>query len=324
MERIIKVGVAGLGNAGRNIHLEILKQRNDFEVCAVCATNLARLQEAESVFGCPGYERFEDLCGDEHIDMIVIATTSHLHASMAMQAMRAGKHVVCEKPMATSAGDAEAMIAVSQETGKMLTVFHNRRLDPDLRYVREVIHSGRLGSLYKIHRNVMNFAIRQDWQLYRNKGGGMLNNWGSHTIDQILYLMQDVPAVKYADVKWLLGVGDAEDYAHFILKFEGGPVVEQELTHSAMQKLPDWLLLGDRGALKIEQAQAVLEYEERGSRIVENIALHGAGLSDWAKFYDNLYDYLTAKDQLLVKAKEACAVIRIIESIRQFPQENHR
>jgi len=105
--KIIKVDIAGLGRNGWGIHgclLEPLKSK--YKVVAVYDPNPERMAEARSRFKCRSYNRFHDMLKDNEVELLINATPSHLHSRYSIEAMKAGKHVVCEKPMARSlAGD---------------------------------------------------------------------------------------------------------------------------------------------------------------------------------------------------------------------------
>jgi scyllo-inositol 2-dehydrogenase (NADP+) len=101
------------------------------------------------------------------VDVIVVATPSHVHATQVLEALRQGKHVVCEKPLALSVADADRMIDAAREAGRVLTVFHNMRYWPDVAKVRQVVESGKLGRIVQIRLTMQRFARRWDWQTLR-------------------------------------------------------------------------------------------------------------------------------------------------------------
>ncbi|MCM8769972.1 MAG: Gfo/Idh/MocA family oxidoreductase, partial [Candidatus Omnitrophica bacterium] len=209
----IKTGIAGLGRSGWNIHARLISQVPElFQITAVCDPEKSRLSEAESNFGCRCYGSFEQMLKEKEMELVVIATPSYLHSKNSIQALKAGFHVVCEKPMALSVRDAEAMIATARSSRKKLAVFHNRRYAPDFLKVKEVITSGKLGRILLIRMAWHNFSRRWDWQTLRKFGGGTLNNTGPHAIDQALQLFGGKKPELFCVMDRVLTLGDADDH----------------------------------------------------------------------------------------------------------------
>ena len=185
----IGIGIAGLGRSGWSIHARVLEGLGDhYRVVAVSDPLAERRAEATERFGCTAHEKFAALLEDDRVEAVVVAAPSHLHAEYTIAALRAGKHVVCEKPMATDLAAATAMAAVAEETGKLLTVFQNYRYHGDVETVRAVIESGVLGRIVLVRIAHHSFTRRWDWQTLQRYGGGTMNNTGPHVIDLGLLL----------------------------------------------------------------------------------------------------------------------------------------
>ena len=101
-----------------------------FRLVAALDSVAKRSDEAAARFGCAVYEDFDSLIGDPAVELLVVATPNHLHAQQAIAAMKAGKHVLCEKPFATSTAEADAVIAAAKHYKRILSIYHNRRFDP--------------------------------------------------------------------------------------------------------------------------------------------------------------------------------------------------
>jgi len=172
MEKI-KVGIAGLGRSGWNIHAFWLSQIPElYQIVAVCDPIEKRRKEAEEKFKCRTYENFEDFVKDDEIEIVIVATLSNLHKEHTIKALKSGKNVVCEKPMAENIEDADEMINTAKETGKLLTIFQNRRYAPDFLKVKEIIDSGILGRIVMIKMSQHSFGRRWDWQTLKNMKEG--------------------------------------------------------------------------------------------------------------------------------------------------------
>jgi predicted dehydrogenase len=249
MSEVVRVGIIGLGRSGWNIHANLLESEPGFKVAAVADELDDRLNEAKARFGCSVYKDYRCMLEDPDVDLVVVATPSHIHASVSIQALEAGKNVLCEKPMALNTSDADAMIEAARRSCKLLSVFHNRRFDADFLKVKEVIESGKLGPVHLVRMGHYLYERRRDWQMLRKFGGGMLNNWGVHFVDRALVLLNYQVESVQADMKHTIGSGDADDHVKIVLKGRNGMVVDLELTACCAVDIPAWIVLGSYGAL---------------------------------------------------------------------------
>jgi len=246
----VKVGIAGLGRSGWRNHAAVLGTLPEmYRVVAVSDPLEERRREAVEKFGCRAYPDFESLIGDDEVELVVIATPSHLHAPQTIKALEAGKNVVCEKPMAATLAEADAMIEAYKKTGRLLTIFQNRRYDPDFLKVKEVIQSGKLGRIVLIKMSWHSFGRRWDWQTLKKFGGGELRNTASHAIDQALQLFGDEEPEVFCDMQRTLTLGDAEDHVKIILRAPGAPMVDIEVTRACAYPQSWWLIMGTQGGL---------------------------------------------------------------------------
>ena len=247
----IRAGIAGLGRSGWGIHASAMKELADrFQVAAVTDPDPQRRAEAEQTFGAKSYDDFESLIGDDTLELIVVATPNQYHAEHAMMAMQAGHDVLCEKPFALSSDEADRVIAVSEQTGKIIAPFQNRRYEASFQQVQSVINSGKLGRIVMIRMAAHNFQRRWDWQTLQRFGGGSLNNTGPHFVDQALELFGDGEPNVFCQMDRTLTLGDADDHAKLILYGEGHPSVEVEITAACPYGQDMWLVMGTQGGLR--------------------------------------------------------------------------
>lgn len=245
----VRVGVAGLGRSGWNIHVEGLRKRSDYKVVAVADPEAERRAEAEEQLGAKAYQAPEEMIADPSLELVVIATPSHTHADLACRALEAGKHVLVEKPMAVNVAEVDRMMAAAKAHGRVLTVYQIRRLDPDYVKAKAIIESGLLGPIVLVRMARCSYQRRNDWQTLRKFGGGMLNNWGAHIVDQGLQLLEGDPVELFADMQNTVAAGDAEDHLKIVLKGAGGMVVDVEISSCAAFPQPEWLVIGKYGSL---------------------------------------------------------------------------
>lgn len=257
----IRVGVIGLGRSGWSNHARFLGRAPDFSLVAVADAVPERRQEAQTAFGCAPYIDAAGLLADPAVELAVICTPSHTHAALAIAALRAGKHVLVEKPMATSVSEADAMLAAAREAGHLLTVFQNRRLDPDFLAIQELLAAGTLGPVHQIRRGIYGYQRRDDWQTLRELGGGLLNNWGAHIVDQALILLGGPHDALFADLRRTVSAGDAEDHVKVVLRGASGrPTVDIEITSACALPQPEWLIMGQWGTLSGSATQLDWRY----------------------------------------------------------------
>lgn len=251
----IRVGIAGLGRSGWNIHAKTLqKMPEQYRVVAVMDLDPARRAEAETTLGCRSYDAFEPLAADREVDLLVVASPNRLHTEHAIAAMRAGRNVVVEKPFAMNSGDADRTIAVAKETGRLLAPFQNRRYESHFLKVKEIIDSGLLGQVVLIRLAWHGFGRRWDWQTLSEFGGGSLNNNGPHVVDHALQLLgpgEPEDLEMFVDLRNGLAAGDCEDHVKITMRRkDGGPTVDFELTSLAACGQERWQVMGTAGGLR--------------------------------------------------------------------------
>jgi predicted dehydrogenase len=246
----IRVGIIGLGRSGWDIHAAGLRDLTDqFRVVAVADPLVERREEAANDFGATTYAVPGQLIADEQVELVVVASPSHTHVQLGLESLRAGKHVVIEKPMAQSVEEVDQLTAVAEAAGLMVTCFQNNRFEPSFLKIREIIDSGRIGDVLLVRRAIHRFARRADWQTLRSHGGGELSNKASHYLDQLLLLIEDSPVSVFADLRRIVSAGDAEDHVKVTLKPRMGPVLEVESSASIAFPQTDWFIAGTAGGI---------------------------------------------------------------------------
>ena len=255
----IKIGVAGLGRSGWNIHAKSLHQLPEFEVVAAMDFDAERRKDAETEMGARTYDNYEALLGDADVEAVVVATPNFLHCEHIIGALDAGKHAICEKPFGTTSAEADQMIEAARRNNKLAAPFQNRRYEAHFQKVQEVLQSGVLGEIHLIRLCVHSFSRRWDWQTLREYSGGQLTNWGPHVIDhalQLLNLDADVMPDVWVDMRNVLSSGDADDHIELMLRAPGkegennGPLVQVEISAAMVYGQDRWQIAGKNGGLK--------------------------------------------------------------------------
>ncbi len=340
-ESPIQVGVVGLGRSGWNIHIRTFTNMQDkFQVVAVHDIDEARLKEASINLGCKTYSGYEDFLADSDVELVVVATPTYLHPHHSILALKSGKKVVCEKPMATNTKDADQMIKASAETGSLLTVFQNRRYSKDYITVKEVIASGKLGRIVQIRMALNSFGRRWDWQTLKEMGGGTLNNNGIHLLDCALQLISEKEPEIFCHLDRALTLGDADDHVKLILKAPEEPLIDIELSSACAYPTETWLVMGTCGTLIGTPAELKWRYikpEELPPRTVdkqstpdrsynreelhfneESWQLEKDDVTPEMSFYNDLYNTIRKGAPLAVTPQEVRKRIAILEKCHQM------
>jgi len=341
MDDKVRVGIAGLGRSGWNIHAAIFENLCDkYKVAAVSDPIEERRREAVERFGCRAYSEFDSLIKDEEVELVVIATPSYLHAPYTIKALEAGKHVVCEKPMATNLSETDAMIEAAKKTGKILTIFQNSLFAPDYLKVKEVIQSGKLGRIVLVKIYSHSFGRRWDWQTLKKLGGGTLRNNAVHLIIQGLQLLGDKDPEIFCDLQRTLTLGDAEDHVKIILKAPNSPLIDIEVTRACAYPQNRWLVMGTQGGLVGSSSSIRWRYfnpKDLPPRQVETSPTPDRSYNreeipwkeeDWSSdeghrssgiaYYNELYKTLRQGAPLAVTPEMVRGVMRVVEKCREY------
>ena len=196
------------------MHSKELEMYKDlYKVVAAMDPEADRLAEMEKRFkGCRTYQNFDELLADKDVELVVVANRSPEHTPYAIKALKAGKYVFVEKPIALSYAEAKQLLAASKKYPGKLFCRHNRRFESAFNHVKEIIDSGILGEVFLIKRRIHSFQRREDWQTIIDCGGGQLNNWGPHIIDQGVQFLNNKVKEVWGDLKKVKALGDAEDH----------------------------------------------------------------------------------------------------------------
>lgn len=338
-----RAGIAGYGGMA-GWHKEMIDTIEGLEIGGVYDIREERLDLAKSQ-GLPCVESMEELLSDESLDFILIATPNDMHRPIAVQAMRAGKHVVCEKPVTLSSEDLEEMIRVSAETGRFLTVHQNRRWDEDFLTVRQIIKEGRLGEVFRLESRVHGSrGIPGDWRQEKQFGGGMVLDWGVHLLDQILLITKGIRCTQVYATLTNVTNQLVDDGFTAELTFENGLTALVEVGTSNFIALPRWYVLGQNGTAVIE------DWEMNGKLVcatgtdeLDVIPVRtAAGLtktmaprrddsifteelpkvtSDIRDFYRNVMGVLDGTETSNIKLDEVARVMRLMEAIFESAQK---
>ena len=253
----IRIAVIGHGFMGHE-HETMLSQMEGIRLIGFSDRDPKQLDDVKE--GLKRYESNEALLADPEVDVVLIAANNNQHHDLVIQAARAGKDIICEKPVAMSLEELDDMVRVTNECGVKFTVHHQRRLDQDFRIMKEIFDQKALGDVYMMKNSLYGFnGNMHDWHVYISEGGGMLYDWGVHLIDQILFMMPEAKITSiYADVRNVINF-EVDDYFKILLRFDNQVMAEVELgTYLLADKPQDkwferhWIMGGNKGTAYVD------------------------------------------------------------------------
>jgi len=198
------------------------------------------------------YESIDTLLNDSDVDAVIIATTNEVHKELSIKAMAAGKHVICEKPVALNAAELEEIIAASKRYNRIFTVNQNRRTNRDFTLMQQSVESGLIGDIYTLESRVQGArGIPKGWRATKELGGGMMLDWGVHLIDQIMHMIDEKVASVYCNM-YFIEYPEVDDSFCLTMIFESGLAAIVEVSTNSYIKLPRWYVRGKSGTLKID------------------------------------------------------------------------
>ena len=335
----IHVGLIGFGMAGQVFHAPIIEAVDGLRLHKVMVREAGRRELLNTRYPTAvGVASVNEIIGAEDIDLVVVATSNDVHYDLAKAALKAGKHVVVEKPFTNTSAQANELIALAKAGGRLLTIYHNARWNSDYLTVKKVIGGGSLGALVAFEARYDRFrnTLKENaWRESDMPGSGILYDLGAHLIDQSLQLF-GWPLAVNADLRMqrpgALAVDDFELILHYPglkVSLKGGMLVKEPT--------PRYALYGTQGAFVkygIDPQEAALKAGEcpAGNSLwgkepesiwgklnvlegeTDSISYVESEQGDYPAFYRNVRDAIWGRTPLMVKPEEARDVIRIIEA----------
>lgn len=317
----IKVGVIGYGgafNMGR-AHLSMMRDAG-MTPLAVCDPDKARLKVAQDEFpGIEIYESLDAMLKKSDVDLLSVITPHNTHADIAVKALSAGRHVVCEKPLAITTGECDRMISAAKKNGAMISTFHNRHWDGCILQAVKTIKSGAIGDVVRVEAHMGGWRIPGDWwRSSKSISGGILYDWGVHLLEYTLQLVDSeiVEVSGYAKTgfwadKTAWKADTNEDEAYLVVRYASGQWTS--LSMSSIDSKPK------EGVLEITGTQGTYVFDHGGWTLItheKDVAVTKKGANPpgeaW-RYYKNVADHLTKGTQLIISAEWARRPIHIID-----------
>lgn len=246
------LGIIGYGGMAGNHNRQLEHKNVRVKIKGVYDIDPKRLDVAKEQ-GHIAYSSKEELLNDKEIDIVLVATTNEYHKALAIEALRAGKHVICEKPATMNSTELEEIIKVADECGLVFTVDQNRRYNRDFINVWRTIDSGVIGKPYVIESRVEGSrGMPEGWRTKKAQGGGMMFDWGVHLIDQVMYMVKEKVKSVYCKM-YHINYPEVDDNFRLTMTFESGLTAHIEISTNNFINHPRFYVLGTEGTMIITE-----------------------------------------------------------------------
>ena len=256
MSENFRVALVGCGRIAKN-HFDAIARVDGLDLVAVADVVQARAEAAGAANGVPAFASLAEMMAAVDCDIVTVATPSGLHPVHGIEAARAGKHVVSEKPMAISLAGADSLIDACSDAGVRLFVVKQNRLNPAIQLVKRAVEKGRFGRIHSANCTVrwarpQEYYDQAPWRGTWAMDGGAFMNQASHYVDLIQWLAGPVASV-VAMTATQERMIEAEDSGAAVLRFQNGAIGVLDVTMLTYPKNLEGSLtiLGDRGSVKI-------------------------------------------------------------------------
>lgn len=297
MEKKLKVGIIGCGGIANGKHMPSLAKIAEIEMVAFCDIDLEKAEIAAKKYGneeAKVYSDYKELLKDKTIDVVHVCTPNRSHSAITVDVLEAGKHAMCEKPMAKTAEEARKMLEAANRTGKKLTIGYQNRFRGDSKYLKATCENGVLGDIYFAKAHAIRRRAVPTWGVFLNEfeqGGGPLIDIGTHALDLTLWMLDNykpkyVVGNVYHELSKKQNAANAwgswdpkkftvEDSAFGFITMENGATIIIESS---------WAL----NSLDGGEAQTTLCGTEGGADMKDGLRINGENLS---KLYETKIDF---------------------------------
>ena len=323
------------GMSGRLFHAPFIEANPQFELYGVWE------RSAKNAFKkypqVKSFDTYEEMLADSSIELVIVNTPNYSHFDYARQALLAGKHIIVEKPFVPTSGEAQTLIDLSEQHGKHIFVYHNRRWDSDLKTVKKVVDENLLGGIVEVEIHFDRYKEELSPKAHKEVPGpatGVLYDLGSHILDQALYLF-GWPNAVFADIDILRSISQVDDYFELLL-FYNDKRVRLKAGYLVREAVPSYVLHGFKGSflksrgdiqendllaekvpgtagwgIEPESEQGLLHAEINGEVVRKKITTEHGNYMD---YFDGVYSAIRTNAKPPVSAEDGLRVITIIEA----------
>jgi len=333
----IKFAIIGCGRIAQR-HAQHIS--NFGELVAVCDIKSDRAEELSEKYSCNFYQKPEDLLMTEKgCEVVSVCTPNGLHAEHAIMSLQAGKHVLCEKPMAITTTDCQNMIREAEVANRKLFIVKQNRFNPPIIALKNAIDENRLGDILSVQLNCFwnrnnQYYQDSDWKGKKRLDGGTLFTQFSHFIDLIYWLVGDVGRI-YALTKNQIhqDIIEFEDTGVIVVEFKNGALGNINYTVNSYEKNMEGsiTIFGSKGTVKVGgQYLNTLEYQSfenyeiscvEEARPANDYGFYQGSMSNHDKVYENVVDVLKNNGAVATSGEDGLKTVEIIERIYQISSD---
>ena len=320
-----RIGIIGAGDYGQQ-HAKALAELSNAKLVAASRTNPEALNEFVSTYGGTGYTNYQGLLNDKRVDIVMIATPHHLHKDIAIATAQAGKHILLEKPFATTLAECELIIQAVQDADVKFMVGHVNHFVPAYQVAKEILESGEMGDVVLGLATMQKYWMesnRRNWHLDRDMGGGVWLTVGIHPLDRMTWLIDSPVTSVSAQFSTNFHEQRADDTGMAFLRYASGAVATVVST-GYQTGVPKHLteLTCTKGMMNIDYTRGVsIGQGETWRTIRESIPsndwMHMALVEEWRQFLQSIDDDTTTP----VSADFARHIMDVIFTAEQSSQE---
>lgn len=333
----LRVGIIGAGGISKGVHIPNYRKCGDkVKIAAIADVALERAQEAAEEFNIPhAYASYNDMLEKEELDAVSVCVPNKFHAEAAIAGLEAGCHVLCEKPPAMTAEEAELMMKTAEKAGKRLTYGFHYRHQAEVETAKSFIDGGELGDIYSARVHAIRRRGIPGWGVFTNKelqGGGPLIDIGVHMLDTALYLMgypePDVVLGKtHQQIGNRKGVGllgewdwenyTVEDMAVGMITFKNGATLTLEAAFAANVEKKDTMqvsLMGNKGGADVFPLKM---YQEKHNTLIDITPVASTNVGGHEQEISRFVEDCIANRQPLSTPEQGYIIQKIVEAIYQ-------
>ena len=340
---MIDVGLIGFGLAGRSFHAPVIRAVPGLQLAAI--VQRSGTEAAEKYPDVRIVRSLDELLAIAEIQLVVIATPNDTHYPFARQCLEAGRDVVVDKPFTTTLEEAILLAQVAKNTGRLLTVYQNRRYDGDFQAIRKLVADGTLGRIVRFETSYDRYRPQLKpgaWRETQGPGSGILFDIAPHLIDHALVLF-GLPEAVTADVRIERENAVADDAFDLTLHYRGGMRAVLRSTILAATPRPRFVLFGTQGSF-VKQSFDLQELNLRRGFIPADTAWGAEPEENWGvltvpaeesfeqrripslncdyrDFYANVRDAILERAELAVTPEWSLNIMRLLELARTSSQE---
>lgn len=333
----LKFAIVGCGRIGSRHAKHISNQGT---LVAVCDIKESEAKNLALNYNCPSFSSIDEMLSSEiDIDVVSICSPNGLHAQHSIDSLKAGCHVICEKPMALSSYDCGEMIKQAELSNRRLFIVKQNRFNPPVVALKDLITQNRLGQIFSIHLscfwNRNEDYYKNSWKGTRHLDGGTLYTQFSHFIDLLYWLFGDVDEVKADGNNYHhQGMIEFEDTGVLLLKFKSGAIGSVHYSVNSFNKNMEGSLtvIAEKGTVKVGgQYLNELEYQSIDNYTIKdlpegnspnNYGQYQGSMSNHDKVYENVIEVLTKGASIATNGFEGLKTVEIIEKAYKHIRKN--